>query len=127
MKIVDFKLPKIKKEAFRFQEDNVSRFYDQLHQHAEIQIMLILEGEGTLIAGDYVGRFGAGDLYVIGSRQPHVFRNDKNYYHPKSKLKSKALSLYFNETYWGDTFSQLDEMKPKGSLCNKLANGFHFI
>src|SRR5882672_4036344 len=100
MKVVAFNVPKIKREAFRFQEDGGAHFYDQLHQHAEIQIMWILQGEGTLIAGDYVGRFGGGDLYVIGSGLPHVFRSDKTYYQLKSKLKVKAFSIYFNEKYW---------------------------
>src|SRR5882672_2555501 len=111
MKVVAFNVPKIKREAFRFQEDSGHHFYDQLHQHAEIQIMLILQGEGTLIASDYVGRFGPGDLYVIGSGQPHVFRSDKNYYESKSKLTVRAVSIYFNEKYWGDSFWQLEEMK----------------
>jgi AraC-like DNA-binding protein len=111
MKVVDFRVPKIKKEAFRIQEDRGKFFYDQLHQHPEIQLMLILEGEGTLIAGDYVGRFGVGDLFVLGSRLPHVFRSDKKYYEPGSKLRTKAVSIYFNENYWGDSFWQLDELK----------------
>lgn len=123
MKVVAFNVPKVKREAFRFQEDGGSNFYDQLHQHAEIQIMWILQGEGTLIAGDYVGRFGPGDLYVIGSGQPHVFRNDKNYYDPKSKLKVKAISIYFNEKYWGDSFWQLEEMKLIRKFSGKASRG----
>ncbi len=110
MKVVDFKVPKVKKEAFRFQEDHRRFFYDQLHQHPEIQIMLITEGEGTLIAGDYVGRFTSGDLFVIGSGLPHVFRSDRKYYSHKSKLKAKSLSVYFNESYWGNTFWELEEL-----------------
>lgn len=123
MKVVAFNIPKIKREAFRFQEDSGSHFYDQLHQHAEIQIMLILQGEGTLIASDYVGRFGPGDLYVIGSWQPHVFRSDKNYYKLKSKLKVKALSIYFSEKYWGDSFWQLEEMKLIRKFSGKASRG----
>jgi AraC-like DNA-binding protein len=123
MKVVAFNIPKIKKEAFRYQEDSGSHFYDQLHQHQEIQIMLIEAGEGTLIAGDYVGRFESGDLYVIGSGQPHVFRSDKTYYHSKSKLKAKAVSIYFSEKYWGDSFWQLEEMKLVRKFSIKAARG----
>jgi len=123
MKVVAFNVPKVKREAFRFQEDSGSHFYDQLHQHAEIQIMLILQGEGTLIAGDYVGRFGPGDLYVIGSGQPHVFRSDKTYYHLKSKLNVKAFSIYFNEKYWGDSFWQLEEMKAVRKFSFRASRG----
>lgn len=121
MKIVDFRVPKIKKEAFRIQEDVGKFFYDQLHQHPEIQLMLILEGEGTLIAGDYVGRFGAGDLFVLGSGLPHVFRSDKKYYKPGSRLRTKAVSIYFNENYWGDSFWQLEELKSLRKFVTRAA------
>jgi AraC-like DNA-binding protein len=127
MKVVAFIVPKISKEAFRYQEDRGAHFYDQLHQHPEIQIMLIQQGEGTLIAGDYVGRFGPGDLYVIGSGQPHVFRNDRNYFEAKSKLNVRAVSLYFNEKYWGDPFWQLDEMKMVRKFSARASRGLQWI
>jgi AraC-like DNA-binding protein len=127
MKVVAFNVPKISKEAFRLQEDKGSHFYDQLHQHPEIQIMLILQGEGTLIAGDYVGRFEPNDLYVIGSGQPHVFRSDKNYYSLKSKLKVRAISIYFNEKYWGDSFWQLEEMKLVRKFSLKSLRGLQVM
>ena len=123
MKVVAFNVPNIKKEAFRIQEDKGPHFYDQLHQHPEIQFMLILQGEGTLIAGDYVGRFKPNDLYVIGSGQPHVFRSDKNYYSSKSKLTVRAISIYFNQKYWGDSFWQLEEMKLVRKFSLKASRG----
>src|SRR5258707_9315195 len=96
MKVVPFRVPKTARQAFRFQDDHLPHFYDTLHQHSEIQIMLILKSEGTLIVGDYVGRFEPGDLFVIGSGQAHVFRNDDTYYPVKSKLKAHSYSLYFD-------------------------------
>jgi len=127
MKVVAFNVPKIKKEAFRIQEDKGSHFYDQLHQHPEIQVMLVLQGEGTLIAGDYVGRFEPNELYVIGSEQPHVFRSDKNYYTPKSKLKVRAISIYFHEKYLGESFWQLEEMKLVRKFSLRAARGLHVM
>jgi len=123
MKVVAFNVPQIKKEAFRFQLDRGKHFYDQLHQHSEIQIMLIEEGEGTLIAGDYVGRFAPHDLFVIGSGQPHVFRSDKRYFQSNAKLKSKAISIYFNENYLGNSFWQLEEMKGARKFVAKTSRG----
>ena len=112
MKVVPFNVPKTAPEAFRFQEDVTPHFYDQLHQHPELQVMLILKGEGTLMAGDYIGRFKATDLYIIGSGQPHVFRNDDAYYKQgRSKTKVHAISLYFHKQYLGDWFWNLTEMK----------------
>src|SRR5258707_2537802 len=126
MKVVAFNVPQIKKEAFRLQLDRGRHFYDQLHQHSEIQIMLIEEGEGTLIAGDYVGRFAPNDLFVIGSRQPHVFRSDKNYFLAKSKLRSRAISIYFNENYLGSSFWKLEEMKAVRKFTIRTTRGLQF-
>jgi len=111
VKVIPFSVPKTSREAFRIQVDNLTYLYDKLHQHPETQIMLIEKGDGTLIAGDYVGRFSAGSLFLIGSNQPHVFRNDDIYYKPKSKLRVQAVSIYFDERYAGESFWQLDEMR----------------
>jgi AraC-like DNA-binding protein len=127
MKVVAFNVPQIKKEAFRLQLDRGKYFYDQLHQHSEIQIMLIEEGEGTLIAGDYVGRFVPNDLYVIGSGQPHVFRSDKNYFQAKSKLRARGISIYFNENYLGSSFWQLEEMKSVRKFISRSSRGMKFF
>lgn len=111
MKVIPFSIPKTSREAFRIQVDVLPYLYDKLHQHPETQIMLIEKGEGTLIAGDYVGRFSSGSLFLIGSSQPHVFRSDDIYYKPKSKLKVNAISIYFDERYAGESFWQLDELQ----------------
>jgi AraC-like DNA-binding protein len=125
MKVVSFNVPKTSQEAFRFQSDEMANFYDQLHQHPELQIMYILKGEGTLIAGDYVGRFGPTDLYLIGSRQPHVFRNDERYYQKKKKGNAKAISLYIHERYVGETFWNLDELKTIREFIKIAGCGFN--
>jgi AraC-like DNA-binding protein len=120
MKVIPFQVPKTGQEAFRVQVDVLPYFYDRLHQHSEIQIMLIEKGEGTLIAGDYVGRFNSGDVYVIGSAQPHVFRSDENYYHARSKENVKATAIYFDEHYAGENFWKLQELKDIRQFLSKV-------
>lgn len=120
MKVIPFQVPKTGQEAFRLQVDVLPYFYDRLHQHSEIQIMLIEKGEGTLIAGDYVGRFNAGDVYVIGSGQPHVFRSDESYYHSRNKKNVQATALYFDEHYAGENFWQLQELKDIRQFLGKV-------
>jgi AraC-like DNA-binding protein len=120
MKVIPFQVPKTGQEAFRLQVDVLPYFYDRLHQHSETQIMLIEKGEGTLIAGDYVGRFNAGDVYVIGSGQPHVFRSDESYYHTRSKKNVQATAIYFDEHYAGEKFWQLQELKDIRNFLSKV-------
>jgi AraC-like DNA-binding protein len=124
MKVVPFNVPTTSREAFRFQVDDADHFYDQLHQHPELQIMLIIKSEGTLVAGDYIGRFEPSDLFIIGSEQPHVFRNDESYYQKKAKGKAKAISLYFHEKYVGELFWNLDEMKAVRDFIKSAGRGF---
>lgn len=123
MKVVTFQVPHTRKEAFRIQRDRLPHFYDKLHQHVEMQIMWIEKSEGTLIAGDYVGRFNPGDLYVIGSKQAHVFKNDAPYYELNENLEAVSLSVFFDEMYVGEDFWQLEEMEATRKLVEKAARG----
>jgi AraC-like DNA-binding protein len=127
MKVVEFRVPHSVQEAFRVQIDHLPYFYDHLHQHEESQIMWIQEGEGTLVADDFVGRFGPGDVYFIGSRQPHVFRCDAAYYEPTSTRHARAVSVYINRQHLGDTFWSLDEMSDIRNLWTHARGGKVFF
>jgi AraC-like DNA-binding protein len=122
MKVIPFSIPKITSEAFRVQFDELPRLYDYLHQHPEIQLTYIIESEGTLIAGDYIGRFEPGDVFVLGSNQPHVFRNDPSY--GKKGKNAKAISLFFDESTFGETFWDLPEIYSLKYFFRNSAAGF---
>ena len=109
MKPILFHNPKAIKESFHVQEDKVSHFYDSVHFHPEYQLTLILSGSGTAIVGDHVGRFKAGDLFLLGPNLPHVFRCDDEYYEKKSVLKAHCISVYFLHNSFGDHFFKLAE------------------
>jgi len=123
MKVIPFQVPQTKKEAFRVQVDRLPHFYDKLHQHHEVQIMLIEKGEGTLIAGDYVGRFKPEEIYIIGSNQAHVFRSDDQHMASSHGIRAASLSIMFDEKYLGEHFWHLDEMEPTRQLLQKAARG----
>jgi AraC-like DNA-binding protein len=99
--------------------------YNHLHQHPEIQLTLIKESHGTLIAGDYVGPFHAGDVFVIGSNQPHVFRNDEKFF--KEKSKAVAITIFFDESTLGEKFWQLQETKSMQQFFINSAGGFRIV
>ena len=123
-KVVSFNVPQTEHEVVRVQVDEVPHFYDQLHQHPEIQITLIKAGEGTLIAGDYVGRFQAGDVFAIGSGQPHVFRCDQSFYKDNSSIGAKSISLYFSEKYFGRELWGSNELAGVREFAHACRQGF---
>jgi len=125
-RIVAFNVPKTEHEVVRLQLDDESFFYDQLHQHPEIQIMLIESGEGTLIAGDYVGRFSPGDVFALGSGQPHVFRCDNAYYQKRSALRARSISLYFDASYFGQTLWDSNDLASVREFSESVKQGFQY-
>ena len=123
MKIIPFKIPKTDKEAIRVQVDRGQHFYENLHQHPEIQITLIVKSEGVLIAGNYVGNFTEGDIFMIGKNQAHVFRNDKMYFNPENDLYAEGITVFFDDNYFGDFFWNLNEMSSVRQLVKEAAGG----
>ena len=119
MKVLPFKIPKPEGVAFVFQEDLGTLFYDKLHQHEEIQISIILNGEGTLIVGDKINYYKKGDVLVFGSHVPHVFKSDLN-----TKETSHMLSLFFTKTSFGKHFFELEELRELQHFFKKATHGF---
>ncbi|NNK61117.1 MAG: helix-turn-helix transcriptional regulator [Flavobacteriaceae bacterium] len=122
MKVLPFKIPKPEKTAIIYQEDIGISFYDKLHQHEEIQISLILEGEGTLIVGDTVNYYKKDDILVIGGNIPHVFKSNT-----ETSTKSHMLSVFFKYSSFGDGFFRLEDLNELDVFFNKAKKGFKII
>jgi mannose-6-phosphate isomerase-like protein (cupin superfamily) len=99
MKVLPFEIPKPGSEGLVYQEDQERVFYNQLHQHREIQLSYIVRGSGTLIVSDSINSFNSGDLFVIGSNVPHVFRSDET-----ATEQSLMKSLFFHRDSFGPDF-----------------------
>ena len=110
MKILPFKIPKTSQESFRLQEDHETHFYDYLHQHPEVQLTLILSSEGKVIVGDFIGTFKPGDIFLIGTNLPHVFRNDRKYYEDTTQKEAHSLTVFFEWQAFGEKFLSLPEL-----------------
>lgn len=125
-KVLPFRIPKTESESFRVQVDEHDYFYDTLHNHKEIQITLVVQGEGTLICGDYVGNFQSGDLFIVGANQPHVMRSNADYYEAGSVKKSHSISLFFDKHSFGSEFFSLPELELLSAFLNRTQKGLRF-
>ena len=104
MKVLPFKIPKSKDVALIYQEDIGEILYDKLHQHEEIQLCAIIEGEGSLVIGDSINEYKSGDILIIGSNLPHVFKSDT------SNCKFSFMkTLFFTKTSFGESFFELGD------------------
>jgi AraC-like DNA-binding protein len=119
MKVFPFKIPKSSEEAFIYQEDREFVFYDKYHQHEEIQICYIKKGEGTVLVGDMISQYQKGDIFILGSNLPHVFRSDL----AESKKLSVMLTIFFTKNAFGKHFFNLPELNIIEPLFNAIKNG----
>ena len=119
MKIFPFKIPKPKEESLIYQEDIEFVFYDKLHQHEEIQISYIENGEGTIFVGDTITPYQKGEVIVIGGNLPHVFRSERN-----TGEMSVMLSLFFTPDSFGKDFFSLAALKEIQPFFESSKNGF---
>lgn len=104
-KVLPFKIPKPEDEALVYQEDRESVFYNQLHQHEEIQISYIVEGSGSLMVGDTVNDYKRNDILVIGENVPHVFKSDTS-----NTPRSEMYTLFFTKNSFGKDFFRLPDL-----------------
>lgn len=125
MKPLHFKIPKTSGESVRVLDEKHPHLYDNLHFHPEIQLMIILESTGTRFIGDSVGNFSDGDVILLGSNLPHVFRNDKKYYEQDPNLQSHNISIFFDADAIGEKFFSLPEVYPIQQLLQNCRKGIN--
>ncbi|WP_108804945.1 AraC family transcriptional regulator [Aquimarina sp. Aq107] len=105
MKALPFKIPKSSTDTLIVQEDKEIVLYDKFHQHEEIQISIIISGEGNLIVGDTIADYKPNDILVFGSNVPHVLQSSE------SAEKSYMISLFFTKESFGKMFFDLPEFE----------------
>jgi len=118
VKVLPFKIPKPENNALIYQVDTGNQFYNHLHQHEEIQISIILKGEGDLVVGDTINRYSQDEIVVIGSNVPHLFRSDTS-----AIDESHMLTLFFTKESFGKVFFDLIELSELEALFKKIDSG----
>jgi AraC-like DNA-binding protein len=123
MKSLLFRVPTVDNRSFRVEQEDAPHFYGQLHFHPEIQLTLIKQGEGTLIVGDKIDRFGRNDILLLGANLSHVLRSDPAYYHPDSAQRVTSVSVLFRPEPLETTVLNLAETKHISLLFQEAQYG----
>ncbi len=105
------KLPLKNDTSFLFNQWECKYFDKPWHFHEEYELVLIEKSRGTKFIGNDVSFFEEGDLFLIGSNIPHLFRNNEEYYTRENELEAKSTFIHFSEKFSGIDFFNLPEMK----------------
>lgn len=87
------------------------------HKHTECELILITEGEGTALTGDYIGEYKPGDIFFLSPNLPHWFRKS-----PQNHIGS-AIVIHFLADFWGETFLSLPELHQVARLLKTKDTG----
>lgn len=108
-------------------QTHVGKCFKKLwHYHPELELMVVLEGTGSIFVGDSVESFEPGTIVLIGENLPHIWYNDKAYFQPDSELTVKSYSIHFNEDFAGG-FLRIPEMVELQQLLVRTARGIKFF
>jgi len=114
-------------QSFYVRDIKETYFTSPWHFHPETEIILITEGYGTRFVGDSVKNFYPGDLCIIGANTPHVFLSHSDFRVTDSPLVSRAICIQFEDDFWGERFTGLEELKGIRELLINSARGIRFV
>lgn len=80
-------------------------FETNWHKHEEFELILLTEGHGTAMIGDYIGEYKPGDIYFIAGNLPHWFKKQHH------KMAGCSVVIHFRQDIFGNDFLQLPELK----------------
>ncbi|SHG40567.1 helix-turn-helix domain-containing protein [Pedobacter caeni] len=75
------------------------------HKHPECELILITEGNGTALIGDYIGEYKEGDVFFLSPDLPHWFRKSEH------TMVGSAIVIHFLRDFVGEVFLSLPELK----------------
>jgi AraC-like DNA-binding protein len=117
------KLPLAGNTSFLYSQWDCNYFNKPWHFHEEYELVWIRKSEGTKFIGDHISYFREGDLFLIGSNIPHLFRNNEDYYDVAKGLQASSIFIHFTEGSFGPGFFDLPELKSVKLLLEQSAYG----
>jgi len=96
------------------------------HLHPEIEIMSILEGEGSRFVGDSVENYEAGDLVMVGSNLPHCWKSGSGHYLEQPDCRARAHVVLFQPENFGEGFFNISEFRNIQEMFVRAQRGICF-
>ncbi|XOV91558.1 MAG: AraC family transcriptional regulator [Bacteroidota bacterium] len=104
--------------SFLYEKWDYEPFDKPWHFHKEYELVLIENSTGNKFVGDKVMNFKDGDLTLIGSNVPHLFRK---YDDDENLIQASSIFIHFTEELLGSRFSEIPEFQSIHNLLEKSA------
>lgn len=97
------------------------------HFHPETEIIHIEKGSGFRFVGDHSEAFAEGDIGLVGSNLPHVWKSDSIYKENIPDLKTRLQVIHFHDTLFKGPLTILPEMQGINQLLYESQFGLKFF
>lgn len=110
MKARYIKIVNSPENSFNIARYRAKHFVVPWHFHPELELNYIIDSSGARFVGDNIDRFSPGELTLVGSGLPHLWKNDADYYFPESEKKVDAIVIRFSPADIGVERREMPEM-----------------
>lgn len=124
MRPVFEKTPVSQWESFHCEVVRGDSYNAAWHFHPEFQITLVIKSRGYRLVGDNIAPLHPGDLVLVGSNLPHVWQQEHTT-RPEPPQPVHAIIVRFLETFAGQDFLEIPEMKSVRRLLQRSMRGLH--
>jgi len=93
------------------------------HYHPEIELHYIIRGEGVRFVGENISNFDAGELLLLGSNLPHMWRCNEQYFKGDPSITAEAIVVHFLPDFAGADLLKKTEAAAILSLYEKAKLG----
>jgi AraC-like DNA-binding protein len=107
--------------SYTIREQLLGHVSSKYYYHPQVELVYFEKSDGMCIVGDKVHIINEGDIFLLGSNLPHLFKNDEKFL--DRKLKVRIIILHFLPEFWGKHFLELPDMKSIKVLLKKAERG----
>ena len=115
--------PSVAEEGFVVKTIRATSFECPWHAHPEFELILVLESNGYRVVGDHVSEIKSGDLVLVGSDLPHIWKNDA---HGPGTPLVHAVLLQFEQRLL-DSLLQFPAFAHVRRLLERSRRGLHIV
>lgn len=113
-------------QSFSVGKHDFQHFLKVWHHHSELELVYIIQSEGTQFIGDNIDRFKAGELMLVGSNLPHMYQNDEAYFEESSTLRAEAIAIHFDLQFLKNNIQEVPEFSSIQTMINRSKFGLKF-
>ncbi|HHV85254.1 MAG TPA: helix-turn-helix transcriptional regulator [Petrimonas sp.] len=97
-----------------------------LHFHSEYEIIYIINSFGKRFVGNSIESYSDGDLVLLGSYLPHMYKSAPDFHQNNSNLRVKAIVLQFSNNFFCCAIENYPEFNKIKKLLDESRYGIVF-